>query len=161
MIVFRDVAQVQFFVDKYRVGAVKDFPWFSGPHDLATFVTHPIKTRRHAVVEAQHGDSCLKHGVVPFVSGSPFMVWGRDMSFPLQAITWGTTCRAFYAKVVTHLDNPKIQAGLRSGLRMVTTLSENTPDFVLEYLMNFHNNSEWQSGAAFFFCRAARDVLGY
>ena len=77
MIVFRDVAQVQFFVDKYRVGAVKDFPWFSGPHNLATFVTHPINTRRHAVVEAQYGDSFLNRGVVPFVSGSPLMVWAE------------------------------------------------------------------------------------
>ena len=139
-------------MDRFRVGAVKDYPWFQGPGNTnPTFITHEINTRRHAMVENAHGESFLKHGVVPFVSGSPFAVWGKDMSFPLRAITWGTRCRAFYAKVISHCDNPKIKAALKSGLRMVTTLSENTPHYVLEFIMNYHNNSDWQQGASFSF----------
>ena len=103
------------------------------------------------MVEEAHGESFLKHGVVPFISGAPWTVWGRDMSFPLHGITWGTRCRAFYGQVVKNRENPRIQAALKVGLPGVVTLSENTPPHVLEFLMNYHNSSDWQSGASFSF----------
>ena len=50
--------KVQFFIDKFRVGAVKDFPWFQdAERTQPTFTTHEINVRRHVMVENAHGES--------------------------------------------------------------------------------------------------------
>ena len=100
--------KVQIYIDRFRAGAIKTHAWFQ-PDGSPTFVTHPMNSRRHQVVQDQHGESFLKHGVVPFVSGAPWTVWSAEMSYPLQCISWATRCRAFYAKLQTHGNNPRIQ----------------------------------------------------
>ena len=195
------IKEVQQYIDRFRAGAIKTHPWFQ-PDGSATFVTHPMNSRRHQVVEDQHGESFLKHGVVPFVSGAPWTVWSAEMTYPLQAISWATRCRAFYAKVKTHGNNPKIQdptpdrripfqestpdrpppfrsqlltdfhfslniiqdmkhnkASLRAGLPGVVTFSDAIPAHVIEFMMNYHNSADWQTGASFSFVELLNVVL--
>ena len=56
-------------------------------------------------------------------------------------------------------DTQQNKAALRAGLPGIVTFIDTIPSYVVEFMMNYHNSADWQTGAAFSFVELLNVVL--
>lgn len=139
----------------YQIGPLTDTAWFM-PDGSRSIIDHGINSRRHAVVDNVYAQSILTRGVVDGVRGEPWMIFSEGQQLPLQAITWASLSRSFYHAAQMEPDNKFIKNALKAGLRRCRRLHENTPDDVIAWLRDYHN--QFHGGARFSFTELLTEI---
>ena len=139
----------------YQVGELEDVKWFQEDGSKA-IISHPINSRRHTVVDNAYTQSILTRGIVEGVRGEPWLAYSRGQNLPMLAISWGSLSRSFYHAVEIASSNPFVLSALAAGLRGCRRLHERTPEDVIAWLRDYHN--QFHGGASYSFAELLTDI---
>ena len=116
---------------------------------MPTVIKHVLNQRNFAVVDRKYQKSLKAHGFVGTARGDIIVIWSKDRSFPVRAVTGGQLTGAFYNALTAEPENRLLQISLQQGLKNVITLSETMPDSVIRWLRDYYNQFHGGCGVSF------------
>eukprot|EP00959_Pyramimonas_sp_CCMP1952_P368765 7724312-Pyramimonas_sp.AAC.1 len=134
--------------DMYAVTGQRDITVkFFTESGQRTMKPHPLNERRQDTVVAEYTESIKEDGNVAGVRGDPWAVFSPGGQLPYLMISYGTLSRAVYRAAAEDPKNKMVKLTLKQGLRHMTVLDHRTPDDVIRFLIDFHN--DWHKGSTF------------